>query len=330
MAIDQSTADLTGAGMVKTGAAQGVGPSSAAGTGPALGTMSSGEYSDPQLLTMWARWKKESFDQRWIFERQWMRDVWYILNRQWIYYDAKRGQWQDKRLAKWVPRPVTNILKEGVQSVRANFASINYGANARPVGDDNKNVVTAGVADDYAPILHELHKMNKVMSEADFWMLVTGNTWLHTGVNYDRQNGITEIQHETCVKCGQTYSEIEIADAGQKCPHCGSTAFMPAVNPDGSPMKDLVALPKGITVPLSPFEIAFPLMYDNFDDVPYAIRMRWRDKSYYEQNEEMQAYSKTLQFSKMPHERTMQIFKSLPFQSDLGLAPPFFASGDVP
>jgi hypothetical protein len=56
----------------------------------------------------------------------------------------KRGQWQDKRLAKWIPRPVTNILKEGVQSVRANFASINYGANARPVVNDNdQSIVTA-------------------------------------------------------------------------------------------------------------------------------------------------------------------------------------------
>src|SRR5690348_7582716 len=68
-----------------------------------------GGFSDPQLLEMFNRWKKESFDQRWIFERQWMRNVWYILNRQWIYFDSKRGQWQDKRMAKWIPRPVTNI-----------------------------------------------------------------------------------------------------------------------------------------------------------------------------------------------------------------------------
>ncbi|HKB79884.1 MAG TPA: hypothetical protein VKH35_09235, partial [Thermoanaerobaculia bacterium] len=85
---------------------------------PALGPTSSGQFSDQQLLDMWKRWKKEAFDQRWIFERQWMRNVWYMLNRQWIYYDSKRGQWQDKRLAKWIPRPVTNILKEGVQFVR--------------------------------------------------------------------------------------------------------------------------------------------------------------------------------------------------------------------
>ena len=209
-----------------------------AGVSPAPSPLSApGQYTDTQLLEMWKRWKKESFDQRWIFERQWMRNVWYILQRQWIYYDSKRGQWQDKRLAKWIPRPVTNILKEGVQSVRANFAGINYGASARPLSDDNESVVTASVADDYAPILHEDHKMNRVMNEFDFWLLVTGNAWLHTAVNYDRKNGMTTINYETCVQCQVTSSEVDIANAQQRCPACRGNSFMPATNQDGSPLQ---------------------------------------------------------------------------------------------
>ena len=287
-------------------------------------------FSDPQLLEMWKRWKKECFDQRWIFERQWMRNIWYLLNRQWIYYDSRRGQWQDKRLAKWVPRPVTNILKEGVQSVRANFASINYGANARPIGEDNLAVITAGVADDYAPILHEEHMMDVVMNTFDFWMLTTGNAWLHTAVSYDRKNGVERVGYETCVACGEEYAQNEIADAGQKCPSCGAMDFQPTLDPmTGMPKQQEIPKAKGITYALSPFEIAFPLMYDNFEDVPYIVRMRWRDKVYYEQDEEMRAskYDKTLQFAKTPQERTMQIFKTLPFQSDTGITPPYFASG---
>lgn len=286
-------------------------------------------FTDSQLLDMWKRWKKESFDQRWIFERQWMRNVWYMLNRQWIYFDSKRGQWQDKRLAKWIPRPVTNIIKTGVQSIRANFASINYGANARPLGEDNESVVTASVADDYAPILHDDHRMDHVMNEFDFWMLVTGNAFLHTYINRDQKNGTLSVHYEQCQQCQTVSSEIDIANAGQSCPACKGTNFQPAIDPKtGQPQIEQRALPKGTTTAFSPFEIAFPIMYNDFDDLPYVIRMRWRDRSYYEQDEEFsQTYAKTLSFSKTPQERTMQIFKTLPFQGDIGITPPYFASG---
>jgi hypothetical protein len=293
---------------------------------PAIGTGAS-TFSDPQLIDMFTRWKRESFDQRQVFERQWMRNVWYILNRQWIYFDSKRGAWQDKRLARWIPRPVTNILKDGVQTVRANFAAINYSASARPIGEDNKNVVTASVADDYIPILHADYGMDAVLNEADFWMLVTGNTFLHTAVAHERKNGTLDIPYETCVSCQQTSSAVDIADAMQKCPSCGADAFMPATNPDGSPMIEKKPLPKGVAIPLSPFEIAFPLMYERFTDVPFVIRMRWRDKSYYEQDEELKAYVGKIPWAKSPAERTMQVFKTLPFQNDLGVGSPFFSGG---
>src|SRR5579859_997310 len=284
-------------------------------------------FSDQEILKMWKRWKKEAFDQRWIYERQWLRDIWYILNRQWIYFDSKRGQWQDKRLAKWIPRPVTNFLKEGVDSVRANFATINYGPSARPLGEDNESVVTASVVDDYADVLWPEHRMDHVMNEFDFWLLVTGNAFLHSAVSFERKNGMITVDYQTCVQCQQTSSEVDITNNDQRCPFCRGNSFMPATNPDGSPMQEQKVLPKGITYGLSPFEIAFPLMYDQFEDLPYVIRMRWRDQSYYEQNEDMLPYAKTLQFGKTPQERTMQIFKTLPFQGDIGITPPYFASG---
>lgn len=284
-------------------------------------------FSDAQILEMWKRWKKECFDQRWIFERQWMRNIWYLLNRQWIYFDSRRGQWQDKRLAKWIPRPVTNILRIGLDSVRANFAQINYGASGRPIGHDNLALITADLVDDYGPILHEDHQMDFVMDEADFWLLACGNVWLHESINYDIKNGQVAVPVEQCQNCGEQTPSNLIAENKQKCPYCQQNQFQDAIGPDGEPITLMQNLPKACTFALSPFEIAFPLMYDKFDDAPFVVRMRWRDQSYYENNPDLQQYAKTLQFSKTPQERTMQIFKTLPFQSDMGISPPYFASG---
>lgn len=285
-------------------------------------------FSDAQLIDKFTRhWKKESFDQRQVFERQWMRAIWYLLDRQWIYWDSKKGQWQDKRFAKWVPRPVTNILKDGLKTVRANFASINYGTTARPASEDNLSVVTASVADDWIPMLQEDYKMTDVMDEHDFWLLACGNVWLHTAVDYQRKNGVAKIQFEQCLACQQISSELDIQAAGQKCPHCGAVDFQPATHDDGSPMVESRVLPKGVTMALSPFEIAYPLTYERYDDAPYTIRIRWRQKEYYEQHPELRGLVSTLNFSKSPQERTMQIFKTLPYQSEMGMPTPFFGAG---
>jgi hypothetical protein len=168
------------------------------------------DFSDANSSSMWTRWKKETFDQRWVFERQWMRNIWYILNRQWIYFDSKRGQWQDKRLAKWIPRPVTNFLKDGVQSVPRELRAINYGANARPMDDDILSITTASVADDYAPLLHEDHNMDSVMNESDFWQLACGNAILHENVVYDIKNGTVDVGMNVCADCGQESDDVAV------------------------------------------------------------------------------------------------------------------------
>src|SRR5690606_18865000 len=61
--------------------------------------------NDAELLKIIKRGKSECFDGRWAFERLWWRNILYVLGRQWIYYDRKSGEWRDKRMAKWMPRP---------------------------------------------------------------------------------------------------------------------------------------------------------------------------------------------------------------------------------
>src|ERR1700688_1230048 len=90
-----------------------------------------GSYDDKELLDLWEVIKHESYDSRWVFERQWQRNLWYVLGRQWIEYQSKYGGWRDKRMAAWIPRPVTNKCKETVQAIRAMFTSINLSVNVR-------------------------------------------------------------------------------------------------------------------------------------------------------------------------------------------------------
>jgi hypothetical protein len=287
------------------------------------------DYSDEELLELWTDMKAESLNNRWMFERQWQRNIWYVLGRQWIEYLSRYGGWRDKRIAQWIPRPVTNKCKTTVQAIRSMFASIQLGLNVRPNGQKPENVSSAATADALVPVLHERHSMGSVLNEFDFWLIACGNAFVHTFVDYDIKNGVVTIQQEQCQGCGKVYGSDKIAEAGQACPDCKGTAFAPAMDEAGQPIPPITQM-KGTptTMVLSPLELAFPNAYPRFSELPYVIRMRWRTRKFVENHPVL---STTLDLDKIvwqksPTDQSLQIFTNLSKYTDLGLSPTYSAS----
>ena len=183
-----------------------------------VATAALGDWTDEELLELLTQSKKECFSERWIFERQWTRNIWYTLGRHWIEYHSRDGQWKDKRLAKWIPRPVTNKCKEAVQAIRAMFTAIKLGINCRPNGSDPKNVSTASTAEELSPVLYDLHKMGRVESERDWWLIVTGNGFMHTFLDYDPKYGMISVGIEACGECGAETTSDKLSPMQPECP----------------------------------------------------------------------------------------------------------------
>lgn len=284
-----------------------------------------GTYDDEELLALWERMKRETFETRWVWERQWQRNLWYILGRQWIDYFSRGGGWREKRLAPTVPRPVTNKAKETLQAITAIFTSINLGVNVRPNGQKPENVSTAAVADELSPVIHESHGMNGVMGEFDFWFVATGNAFLHTFLDYDMKYGVTTVNFEQCATCGQVVPEHERVQGTEPCASCGGTEFTPALDDQGQPM--IERRPKGqpMTVALSPLEVAFPNSYTRFRDLPYIVRMRWRTKWYFENHPTLKDLVSKVSWTSSPSNTTLQLYRSLASQNDLGIMPTYLA-----
>jgi hypothetical protein len=290
-----------------------------------------GVATDVELLEMWEVMKHESFDARWVFERQWQRNIWYVLGRQWIEYQSKFGGWRDKRMAAWIPRPVTNKCKECIQTIRAMFTSVALSVNVRPNGSDPANVQAAAAADEIAPLLHEAHDMNRVMAEFDFWLLVTGNAFIHSFVDYDVKYGVIKVALLQCAACGEQVSEEKLAGAQPVCPSCqasGPQNFQPAIDEKtGQPAMDLKPKGKPITLALSPLEVAFSRAYTYFEDLPYVIRCRWRTKKYFQNNPAFKTVLDTLVFQKAPQDHSMALFTALTQTNDLGITPIYWSEG---
>ncbi len=283
-------------------------------------------YDSQKLLDLFKPLKKEATDYRWVWEREWLRDIYYVLNRQWITFHPVRREWVDKRLQKWMPRPVTNKMAETLQAIRTNLGAIDLTVTVRPAGDSSESIAAAEISNQMSPMIHEEHMMDQVMREADFWLITTGNACLQTSWDKDVRFNKVFIPHEQCIACGNIAPPQAIVDAGHHCPVCGASSLQKAMGPPGpdgkpTPIGEYVAFGKGKTTSLSPFEYAMPPNITRFDELPYIIRMRWRDKHWFEANKpEMVA---TIPWEKSPNDRSLQIFKSLALTNDIGTGSQF-------
>ena len=274
------------------------------------------------LMELFNKFKKEATEYRWIWEREWLRDLYYVMNRQWITFHPTRREWIDKRLQKWIPRPVTNKMAETVQAIRTNLGAVQLGVKVAPAGDDSESIAAAEISDQMSALIHEEHMMNQVMREADFWLITCGNSVLQTSWDKDVRWNRVFIPHEQCAVCGNVAPPQAIIDAGNHCPTCGNTQLQKAMGPPDpktgqpTPIGDWVAFGKGKTTALSPFEYAFPPNIVRFDELPYIIRLRWRDKHWFEANKP--ELLNTISWEKSPQDRSLQIFKSLALANDIG------------
>ena len=236
-------------------------------------------FADAKLLELWKKKKQEAFEHRWVLEREWLRNLYYVANRQWIHWDDIQRRWIPKRLTPDVPRPVTNLCRTAVNSLRAAFASIDLGVKSLPVGDKNDNITTAAIADEMAPLIHDEHDMDEVLNELDFWALTCGTCAVQSGWDRDITANKTFVPQFQCMTDGTIVSaETEV------CPTDGGTMFEPAKNPDGTPMGEMVGYGRGKTEALSPIRVCcfswrHPLQGQQLcDSVPVAGKVLLRGK----------------------------------------------------
>lgn len=279
-------------------------------------------YTDhKKLLEFYKTFKEECTEDRQGYEREWWRKLMYVLGRQWIYYDRKRGQWQDKRLTKWTPKPVTNIVAETVDTIRSVFNAVMLGLVVRPNGQSPENVATAELAHEMEPCIAQEHDMKTVAAESDFWLATLHSVFWH--VWWDKRsetNGTIVVPYRKCLQCGAT---VKPEAAEQPCGACGESLWEPTVDATGNPQGDTMRVGKGATDVCSPFEVLIPPKYTRFADVPGLIRQRWRSKRWWEDH--YPEFAKTLTFSQTPQDRSLQLFRSLATQTDLASSP--FATG---
>jgi hypothetical protein len=261
------------------------------------------------LLKTFKDFKEECFDQRNTFEAAWWRNVLYYLSRQWIYYDAQRNKWLDKRLHRWVPKPVTNKVRETTDAILSVFRSVQLTAICKPDGANPVDIQTSEIATRLGPPIHVEHNMGSALELHDWWLALTGNAILQVWWDSKGQIGNVLVPLERCQACGKVSTPRELVDAGSVCPACGAASL--------TLTGDTQAIDHGSgrTTVLSPFEVAVPLWCTDLDTSPGLIIRRWRPKSWMLRFHPELA--KTLSFERLSTDRSLQLLRTINAQTDL-------------
>lgn len=271
-----------------------------------------GTYDPKKILDDFKEFKTECDDARTPFERVWWRNLLYFFGRQWIVYRSDRG-WVDKRLHKFVPKPVTNKIQESTEGIQAVFQSVQNAVTVRPEGGDPIDYITADTANKLSVPIHLGHRMPQNIPTSDFWLIMTGNVFWHTWWDKDGGDGQITIPLERCNACDTVSSQVEIASKGQACPKCGGTDLL---------MTDQVQKKRtgrGRTDVCSPFEIGFRNSYAEFEDIDGLYRKRWRTKAWCRRYLPSEVFAR-ITWEKLSDDRGIQMLRGIQAQSDVETA----------
>ena len=158
---------------------------------------------------------------RWAFERLWFRSILYYLGNQWLTWDARSRRWREKKVRKWVPKPVTNRYASTADTLCAAIQSTKVEPSAWPATEDPEDIAAANVTDRVIEVINPEIEIEKVREAVAKW--VTLNADALAFPYYDKKDkslGMTKIESLMCQACQAVAQPKEFQDAGG-CPTCG-------------------------------------------------------------------------------------------------------------
>lgn len=116
------------------------------------------------------------------FERQWYRSILFLLGNQWIIWDTLENKWRKKRLADWVPTPVTNKYASSGQRLVSVLARIEPNWVYTPVSDSSDDIAASEICKDAETYICETNNISQIRQSVAPWAVYTGNCFLLSGV----------------------------------------------------------------------------------------------------------------------------------------------------
>ena len=187
-------------------------------------TRSDASPRDQKLIEIVLECQERFSAQRWLFEREWYRNILFYIGQQWIVYETSPRRWRQRNLPSWVPLPVTNRLASTANTMRSAIAQVHPAFVAFPTRENEQSILSAGAADKYLDVIMQEGGLRAAKRRMASWLTLTGNGFLLTEFDTSAETGTVFVPGEVCEDCGTQMRPSEIP-ADMTCPTCGSRNF---------------------------------------------------------------------------------------------------------
>lgn len=177
---------------------------------------------DKKLVELVLNYKDRFQNRRWIFEREWYRNILFYVGQQWIVYDEGFRRWRLRNLPSWVPLPVTNRLASTANVIRSSVAQVQPAFTAYPTRENEKSILSANAADKYLEVIMQESGFRAAKRRLASWVTFTGNGFLLNEFDTSTETGTITIPGEKCLDCGASIKPSQIQE-NLTCPTCGSS-----------------------------------------------------------------------------------------------------------
>ena len=228
---------------------------------------------------------------RYVFERDWYRNVLYYAGNQWIIYEKNQRRWRRRNLPGWFPRPITNKFAEKTNDIVSSLRRPTF--SYTPTSDKTASVALAESGSHLEKLCWKETKMNQNEPYLRAWLVLTGNVFLIQSYDESVEHGTFEVPALECASCGltDTFENVPLECPNEQCPSRGP---QPMMGPDGQPQVDPLSggvvnqvqppkfkeakleYPKGLIVSevAPPFEIFCDNSVPNWEDQQGFARVR--------------------------------------------------------
>lgn len=208
-------------------------------------------------------------------EKEWYRNILFIVGRQWIIFDSVKKRWADWKSPAWYEKPVTNKFAVCHNTIKTVLTQETPRIIVRPGSDSEEDQATAEVADMAVDVVTEEADMKTVREIAASWIVATGNVFLHNYYDVNGESyGESFVQYEKCAnpECGEIYRPTDLEN--EKCGNCGGEEFQPALDQFGQAFGETVPKGKLCCDPVPPFEMFFNAEVQNFKELTEVVRSK--------------------------------------------------------
>ena len=180
------------------------------------------------------------------------RNILFYRGHQWIIYNRALGRFAPRDLKPGTPRPVTNRFASCIAAYMSVLARVEPVLNFRPATDDPDDRATADVAAKVMPAIEDEINIRLVRQHLAAWVGLTPGAWLEFGYDGSPEHGMTTVQSDQCMNCGNRQ-----APGQSTCAECGSGLLMPALNDQMQPQGEEAPIGKMYAEVVPCFEMYF-------------------------------------------------------------------------